>query len=528
MIAVAVSVPHAAASGILAITLTNLNTLVESGTALAQPIRAHVADASGDVVAASISYAFTSTDGGTVVVGGETQPGGTSPVTGTTGADGVHDLTGIVTGKAGAVTVVATATTADGRSATSNPITITISGPEAGSLYAWGRDGDGQIIQGFNGPDSHVLLTWKNKDRTTYTGKAVQLVSAWSSFTILKSDGSVWSAGDGNEGQLGNGQKPRPIQPWPEPARLEDGSPLVGVDRIFGVGGQDCTTIAFKDGMVYGTGEHHAGGEKYDMFAIGNNGVDYYYSYVPIGTALPGGGLDIKDVSISGFNINFFLMQDGRIYAAGLNAFRKGGWGSTNTGDKSTNTTGYKTVKTADGNDLIATMLATNERHSVFVGADGAIYGSGLNESGALPGLTIGRQYEWATPLEALPEGTPVKIWSGYNRTFVKSSNGKVYAAGGNNPQPLGTGSTNSVNNSWAAVKIDDEIIDVSSSNYYWSGFLTATGKVYFAGNGGEGQAGNGQTGTYATPTLVPLPAGMTRATLMATTHEGAFSAAYV
>lgn len=58
----------------------------------------------------------------------------------------------------------------------------------------------------------------------------------------------MWSAGDGLEGQLGNGRRPRPIQPWPEPACLADGSFLTGVDRIFGVGGQDCTTVAFKEG----------------------------------------------------------------------------------------------------------------------------------------------------------------------------------------------------------------------------------------------------------------------------------------
>ena len=520
VIAAATAVPMASASGVLKAVLTISGTnCVSPGGSLPDAV-VTVTDDTGAVIDATVTFTFASTDGGVIAIGGNQYP---TPNPTLTLAQGQYTLTGASAVNAGTVIVTATATTADGRTATSLAQSYTVC--PAGMLYAWGRDGDGQLVQGVNGNNSSVPLTWKNQDGSVYTEPVVDISGSWASFTILKADGTVWSAGDGLEGELGNGATNRPIQPYPMPAKFADSSNVTGITRLGGNGGQDTSMVIYSGSTVYGTGENH--GLNYDMFAIGRSDT-YLYSYTPIGTKLPGGATDIKDVAISNYNVNFFLKNDGTVYAAGQNAFMKGGWGSTNTNAFSNSANGYQTVKKSDGTNLIATAVEANERHTVFIGADGLLYGAGYNESGALPGLTVGQQYGYATPLQALPSGTPVQIWTGYNKTFVKSSDGNVYAAGGNNYQALGTGSTTATNNSWARVDIPGDIVDVSSSNYYWSGFLTSAGKVYFAGNGGEGQPGNGAAGTYSTPVEVPAPAGTTRATAIATTHEGAFSAAWV
>lgn len=135
-IAAAVAVPAATASGALSVTLTNLG--ASSGSVFG-PVRAYVRDVTGSVAGATVVYTFTSSDGGTVVVGGETQPGGVTPVTGRTDSAGNDDLTGIVGGKAGSVTVVVTASTADGRTATSNAVTLAVKAVE-GRVFTRGAE----------------------------------------------------------------------------------------------------------------------------------------------------------------------------------------------------------------------------------------------------------------------------------------------------------------------------------------------------------------------------------------------------
>jgi alpha-tubulin suppressor-like RCC1 family protein len=70
-----------------------------------------------------------------------------------------------------------------------------------GSLYAWGRNNDGQLGIGTGGPGTERNVPTRVGDDSNW-----KAVACNSDFTVaLKTDGSLWTWGSNNEGQLGLG-----------------------------------------------------------------------------------------------------------------------------------------------------------------------------------------------------------------------------------------------------------------------------------------------------------------------------------
>ncbi|WP_424937687.1 hypothetical protein, partial [Arenibacterium sp. S380] len=115
VIAVAAAVPGAAASGRLAAALTIPGGCVAPGGGL-PAATVSVTDESGPVVDATVTFTFASSDGGTVTIDGKVYP---TPNATLTLAPGEYALQGVTATTAGTVLVTATASTPDGRSATS-------------------------------------------------------------------------------------------------------------------------------------------------------------------------------------------------------------------------------------------------------------------------------------------------------------------------------------------------------------------------------------------------------------------------
>ncbi|WP_424937308.1 MULTISPECIES: hypothetical protein [Bacteria] len=537
VIATAAAVPSAAASGPLRADLAAPGGCVAPGTALVDPaVTVTVSDTTGVVAGATVVLVFTSADGGSVVHGGQSYPGSSVVVQGTTDAAGKVQFTGFTAGTAGTVDVVAQVQTADGRAVTSNAGALTICQP-AGNIWGWGRNASGEHAQGNGVSPTTTMVPWKADAATLFSG-ATSVAGAWGSFTALKSDGTLWSTGAGLEGQLGNGTPQTGSAAnavFPKQAvYYGSGAPVQGMARLVGSRGIDCTMFAqAADGTWWATGEH-GGPEQVDLFALGTNDngttVSQYNSYVQVGQALPGGAGAVKEVNTANWWRYVYLMKDGTVYSAGRNTFNAAGIGPGKTDvyltSYANSTEGYGVAKTADGAVFKADQMVADERNTFYIGQDGKLYGSGENLYGQLPG-TGATTVPWVTPLMDLPNGaTPVKIWAGPLRLFVKASDGNVYAAGRNAGGQLGVGDS-ADKSQWARVLVDEEIVDVQSSRngadhaYPRTMFLTASGKVFYTGSTVEGglSDGNGADTYLSTPAAVVLPAGK-KAVSIAVDHE--------
>uniref|UniRef100_UPI003C7CB1E7 hypothetical protein n=1 Tax=Arenibacterium sp. S380 TaxID=3415138 RepID=UPI003C7CB1E7 len=136
VIAVAAAVPGAAASGRLAAALTIPGGCVAPGGGL-PAATVSVTDESGPVVDATVTFTFASSDGGTVTIDGKVYP---TPNATLTLAPGEYALQGVTATTAGTVLVTATASTPDGRSATSTAQGYEVCAPQtSGTVFqtAW-------------------------------------------------------------------------------------------------------------------------------------------------------------------------------------------------------------------------------------------------------------------------------------------------------------------------------------------------------------------------------------------------------
>lgn len=180
-------------------------------------------------------------------------------------------------------------------------------------------------------------------------------------FAALKNDGTVWTWGGNDNGQLGNGT----TMSQDNPQRVAGLSDVVSLAT-----GNDVTVVAKKNGTVWGWGKN--------IYALTRKGLNVASSYSPL--QIPG-LKDIVAVAMPGngfLDANHYLAVDrsGRVYSWGFNSFGQLGQG----------TRGHVTVKTAaliEGVDGV-TAVAAGLAHSLALRSDGTIRSWGRNSSGQL------------------------------------------------------------------------------------------------------------------------------------------------
>ena len=117
----------------------------------------------------------------------------------------------------------------------------------------------------------------------------------------------------------------------------------------------------------------------------------------------------------------------------------------------------------------------------------------------------------------ALPAGvTAVQVAAGYSHTVAVGTDGAVYAWGSNSDGELGNGTT-TPSPTPVRVNLPAGVTVTSVAAGYLDSFaVTATGRVYAWGYGGQGEIGNGATADAHTPTAVSLPAGVSASAVSA------------
>ena len=261
-----------------------------------------------------------------------------------------------------------------------------------GTVWAWGNNNYGQLGNGVIDPN--------------YSGAPVQVSNLTNVTAIaegmfhslaVKSDGTVWTWGDGRYGQLGNGTNINsnvPVQ-------------VSGLTDAIAVAGSNGSSIALKsDGTVWAWGSGYLG-------VLGNgNSID---SNVPVQVS----GLTGVTAIAGGLNQFIALKSDGTVWAWGYNNYGQLGNG--------TNTNSNVPVQVSNLSGITAISGGSGNYHFIALKSDGTVWAWGWNLYGQLGN---GTNIDSNVPVEVSNLTGVTKIAGGIYHALALKSDGTVWAWG--------------------------------------------------------------------------------------------------
>lgn len=379
-----------------------------------------------------------------------------------------------------------------------------------GSVWAWGENLNGQLGDGTTTRRSVAA-------RVPGVSGAVALGGGGLHSLALGTDGAVWTWGSNTEGQLGTANRTNSLTP----VRVQGLSDVVAID------GGDAHTLAQRaDGTLWAWGDNGYGQvgnatlvdqlSPVQVLAASARGMvaaGTWFSYVlrtngtvwgfglnenyQIGTTSPFTvpapaqvtGIDNVRAVSAGHDFVIALRSDGTVWGWGNN-------GRTQLGDgtAANRATPTRVVDPADtsGTRPLSNVAAVSAgfSHTLALSSDGTVWAWGYNDFGQI-GDGNTSSYVRPVPVKVLNLGDVVAVSAGRSHSLALSSDGTVWAWGGNADGELGNGSTAS---SPLPVRVPglDGVVAVEAG-YSSSLALRADGTVWAWGNNAFGQLGNGQ-----------------------------------
>ena len=362
-----------------------------------------------------------------------------------------------------------------------------------GEVWTWGYNNYGQLGLGNTISATTPTKTKLYDSEDTTQDVYVTDVAAGSYHTlVLKSDGTVWSAGYNAYGQLGNGNT----------ANLTEFVQVQGIPgKVIAISANNSTSYALtEDGIVYGWGYN-----KYGQ--LGNNSTTN--STVPVKVQRVSGVMKMS----AGENYLTILASDGTVWSTGYNAN-----GQLGLGDK-TNRTVPTQMKNTDGTGVLTgivdissgsihTLLLSEEATAYAVGYNGyGQLGNGNTATQLLPVQMVDSEGTAVTNIKAVEANGYSSIVAVNQTTNEKNSETKagIYVAGYNNYGQLFIGN-NKNTNVLTRVQEDKNVITQASTkniSYQTSAIVDDLGIVYTVGYNGHGEMGDGTTTSTLDPTSI-------------------------
>lgn len=351
-----------------------------------------------------------------------------------------------------------------------------------GSLYTWGANDYGQLGNGKN-IDVHI-------PQKIMPEKKFEAVSCYSYNTAaITTDGSLYVWGENSHGQIGDNSTissnvPKQIMPNTKFKEVSCG--------------KNYTAAITTDGRLYTWGANSFG-------ALGDGTTVERHSPKII---MP----EIKFVSIAcgGGELpghTAAITTDGRLFLWGYNSYGELGNGLS--------VLSLVPIEIMPGTKFSMVSCAVN--NTAAITKNGTLFIWGRNNCGQLGN---GTKISSSSPQKLMPDTKFIDVSVG-STTVALTTDGILYSWGDNFRGALGNGSN--VEDSTVPIKIvlNRKLISVSNS-YQFAFSVTENGEFYAWGGNVYGQLGDGTTTNRLTPTLITIPSSSTSSTAEAITSAKA------
>lgn len=366
-----------------------------------------------------------------------------------------------------------------------------------GKVYGWGMSLFGLSTPGNSDTttDEPVLI-----NSGALAGKVVTQASSGGRFSlVLASDGQLYSWGDNELGQLGDGSTVR----RPAPVAVDMIGVLAGKTITAISAGGSHVAVLTSEGRVYSWGDNTVG-------QLGA-GSPNFWEVMPVAVDMSGvlAGKTIVAIS-AGSGFTMALASDGRAY----------GWGRNIQGELGTGTAGapinVPVAVTTSGVLAGKTIVKIAARdHTLALTSDGGLFAWGARQSGALGNGTddpAGEPSPVAVDMTGVLAGkTVMDIGAGYRSSYALTSDGKVFAWGFNEAGQLNDGTTTNRTTPVATIMTGfDAISSISAGDSHVIVFAHPSPTPEISVFDGVGTGGAARTDNTGTATFTSTSVGST------------------
>jgi alpha-tubulin suppressor-like RCC1 family protein len=347
-----------------------------------------------------------------------------------------------------------------------------------GNLYSWGKNDVGQLGDGTTASRSVPGLV----SSANLGGRTFSSIASGPSFNVaIASDGTLYSWGENNRGQLGTGDTLSRL----EPVAVSTGITFSQISL-----GQGFSVGLTSEGVAYSWG--------YNIWGqLGDGTFVQKVTPTPVDTSNQP-GLTFSSIAAGG-GFTVAIGHDGNVYAWGLNS-------SGAVGDGTNINRAVPTATQTQSPQLTFSHVSAGSGQAFAIASTGQLFGWGANDQGQLgDGSKLNRN----TPVAIDAGRNYVSVAAGHRFTNAISADGYIFGWGFNFPS-IGDGTTNPALSPVAAstqstlATTFSLITNGNGIHSYHTLALDFEGRLYGWGINEFGQLGDGTTTNALLPTRFP------------------------